>query len=327
MSSQASLFIVAFTLVNILACVWILWWTGIGHKKKDGSEPDKTGHVWDGDLEEYNNPLPRWWLGLFIITVVFGLGYLVLYPGLGNFPGTKNWSQVDQWQAQVNAQRAKFEDSVARLANMDLRQLSQDTAAMSTAKNLFGQNCAQCHGSDARGAKGFPNLTDNDWLWGGQEDTVLATISQGRQGMMPPWGEVLGEQGVDEVATYVYSLTHADAPADKAAAGKERFVATCSACHGADARGNSLMGAPNLADNVWLYGSDLESLKETIVKGRQNQMPAHLDTLGETRVRLLAAYVLSLGGADAAVAATPATAPTSAAPSIAAAVEAGQPAT
>jgi cytochrome c oxidase cbb3-type subunit III len=327
MNSQASLFIVAFTLVNILACVWILWWTGIGHKKKDGSEPDKTGHVWDGDLEEYNNPLPRWWLGLFLITVVFGLGYLVLYPGLGNFPGTKNWSQVDQWQAQVNAQRAKFEDSVARLANMDLRELSQDTAAMSTAKNLFGQNCAQCHGSDARGAKGFPNLTDKDWLWGSQEDTVLATISQGRQGMMPPWGEVLGEQGVEEVATYVYSLTHADAPADKATAGKERFVATCSACHGADARGNPLMGAPNLADDVWLYGGDIDSLKETIVKGRQNQMPAHLNTLGETRVRLLAAYVLSLGGTDAAVAAAPATSATSPAPSIAAALEAAQPAT
>jgi cytochrome c oxidase cbb3-type subunit III len=327
MSSQASLFIVAFTLVNILACVWILWWTGIGHKKKDGSEPDKTGHVWDGDLEEYNNPLPRWWLGLFLITVVFGLGYLVLYPGLGNFPGTKNWSQVDQWQAQVNAQRAKFEDSVARLANMNLRELSQDTAAMSTAKNLFGQNCAQCHGSDARGAKGFPNLTDKDWLWGSQEDTVLATISEGRQGMMPPWGEVLGEQGVEEVATYVYSLTHADAPADKATAGKERFVATCSACHGADARGNPLMGAPNLADNVWLYGGDISSLKETIVKGRQNQMPAHLNTLGETRVRLLAAYVLSLGGTDAAVAAAPATPAVSAAPSIAAIVEAAQPAT
>jgi cytochrome c oxidase cbb3-type subunit 3 len=249
--------------------------------------------------------LPRWWLGLFIITVLFGLAYLTLYPGLGNFAGAKRWTQVEQWQAQVNEQRAKFEASMAPFQHMSLRELSQDAGAMRTAKNLFAQNCAQCHGSDARGAKGFPNLTDKDWLWGGADDTVLATISDGRQGMMPPWGEALGTQGVDEVATYVYSLTHADAPAATAAAGKERFVAMCSACHGIDAQGNTMLGAPNLSDSVWLYGGDLATIKETISNGRQNQMPAHAGLLGEARVRLLAAYVLSLGGADTSVAAAP----------------------
>ncbi|MET0658073.1 MAG: cytochrome-c oxidase, cbb3-type subunit III [Steroidobacteraceae bacterium] len=298
MSSQLSLFVITFTLINIAACLWLLWWTARSRTpaaaKTANGEPEKTGHVWDDDLEEFNNPLPRWWLWLFIITVVFGVLYLVLYPGLGNFGGTRGWTQVRAYEAQMNVQRAKLEERLASLKDKSLHELTQEAAAMSTAKNLFGQNCSTCHGSDARGAKGFPNLADGDWLWGGADATVYATIAEGRRGVMPAWGEVLGEQGVDEVASYIFSLNQRQAPADWVAAGKQQFAVMCAGCHGADAKGNPLLGAPNLADNVWLYGGDFDTIKETIVTGRENEMPAHLGALGEARVRLLAAYVLSL---------------------------------
>lgn len=299
MSSEISVFIIVFTLVNILACLWLLWWTA-RYRTPDaaqskGQEPETTGHVWDGDLEEFNNPLPRWWLGLFIVTVIFGLGYLIVYPGLGNYVGTGRWTQIGAWETQTKAQRALLEARLASLKDKSLQELSQDAAAMSTAKNLFAQNCSTCHGSDARGAKGFPNLADNDWLWGSADTTVYATIAEGRHGVMPPWGDALGQQGVEEVASYVFSLNHRAAPADWVAAGKQRFETLCASCHGADAKGNPMLGAPNLADNVWLYGGDFDTIKETISKGRENQMPPHLQMLGEARVRLLAAYVLSLG--------------------------------
>lgn len=298
MSSQLSLFIIVFTLINIAACVWLLWWTA---RKRSSAAPEgpetknpTTGHVWDGDLEEYNNPLPRWWLGLFVITVLFGVAYLVIYPGLGNFAGTKGWTQIGAYEAQMSKQRAVFESSLAQAKDKSLLDLSHDAAAMSTARNLFGQNCSTCHGSDARGAKGFPNLADNDWLWGGDDAAVYATIAQGRHGMMPPWEDALGAKGVADVASYVLSLSQGEAPAAQVAAGQQHFATLCAGCHGADARGNPMIGAPNLTDDVWLHGGDVASIEETIAKGRQNQMPAHLQSLGETRVRLLAAYVLSL---------------------------------
>ena len=298
MSPQLSLFIVTFTLVNIGACLWLLWWTG-RHRAPDARTAtdgtETTGHVWDEDLEEFNNPLPRWWLGLFIVTVVFGVLYLVLYPGLGSFGGTRGWTQVGAYEAQMSVQRAKLEQRLASLKDKSLEELTQDAAAMSAAKNLFGQNCSTCHGSDARGAKGFPNLADGDWLWGNAADAVYATIAEGRHGVMPAWGQVLGQQGVEEVASYIFSLSHRQAPADWIAAGKQHFATMCAGCHGSDAKGNPLLGAPNLADNVWLYGGDFDTIKETIAQGRENEMPPHLQALGETRVRLLAAYVLSLG--------------------------------
>jgi cytochrome c oxidase cbb3-type subunit 3 len=270
-----------------------MWWTARG-----GPTDAKTGHVWDGDLEEYNNPMPRWWLGLFIITVVFGAAYLLFYPGLGNFAGFGKWSSIDRYEAQMAQQRARFDERVASLRGKSLRELAADPAAMSTAKNLFGANCSTCHGSDARGARGFPNLTDQDWLYGGEEQTVYETIANGRHGIMPPLGAVLGETGVNEVASYVLSLSGRKAPDDWIAAGKERFATICAACHGADARGNPQLGAPNLTDNTWLHGGDFDTVRATITNGRDNQMPAHAATLGESKVRLLAAYVLSLSSRD-----------------------------
>nr|WP_298721968.1 cytochrome-c oxidase, cbb3-type subunit III [uncultured Steroidobacter sp.] len=317
----ASVFIVVFTAINIVACLWLMWWTARARVATDTSDEKSakgsgstklprdsrgrapsitrpTGHVWDGDLQELNNPLPRWWLGLFIITVIFGAGYLTVYPGMGNFAGTSKWTSVGAYEEQVARQRAKFEERMASLQDRSLTELASNGSAMATAKNLFGANCAGCHGSDARGARGFPNLTDEDWLWGGDEQRLLETIAQGRHGVMPALGGVLGAQGVNEVASYVVSLSGGKAPADWVAAGEQRFATLCVGCHGADAKGNPLLGAPNLTDDIWLHGGDFDSVRATITNGRDNQMPAHQDLLGDTKVKLLAAYVLSLSEAE-----------------------------
>jgi cytochrome c oxidase cbb3-type subunit 3 len=305
MTQPASVFVIVFTALNVLACLWLMWWTAKTRDPGEATASDpsapgiasagKTGHVWDGDLEEYNNPLPRWWLGLFIITVVFGAGYLLFYPGLGNFAGLGQWSSIQRYEMQMAQQRARFEQQVAALRDKSLQQLASDPSAMSTARNLFGANCSTCHGSDARGARGFPNLTDKDWLYGGEDQAVYETIANGRHGMMPALGAVLGDTGVNEVASYVLSLSGRQAPPDWIAAGKERFATICAGCHGPDARGNPLLGAPNLTDNTWLHGGDFDTVRATIANGRDNQMPAHAATLGDSKVRLLAAYVLSLG--------------------------------
>ena len=297
MTTGWSLFVIVLTIVNILACVWLLRWTA---KPKSATEKigggADTGHVWDKDLREYNNPLPKWWLWLFYITVVFGLVYLVLYPGLGTFKGIKGWTQANQYEAERAAVEAKAAEWFAPFASMTVPQLAGDAKAMSTANNLFQNNCAQCHGSDGGGARGFPNLSDADWQWGGDADTIVQTITAGRMAAMPPWGEVLGPDGVEEAVAYVQTLSGQPADAAKAAAGKTRFETVCAACHGMDGKGNPLLGAPNLTDQTWLYGSDAATIRETIVKGRNGQMPSFGDKLGEQRVRLLAAYVTRLSG-------------------------------
>ena len=297
MTSGWSLFVVLVTIVNIIACVWLLRWTA---KPKSATEKigggADTGHVWDKDLREYNNPLPKWWLWLFYITVVFGLVYLVLYPGLGTFKGIKGWTQANQYEAERAAVEAKAAEWFAPFASMTVPQLAGDAKAMSTANNLFQNNCAQCHGSDGGGARGFPNLSDADWQWGGDADTIVQTITAGRMAAMPPWGDVLGPDGVEEAVAYVQTLSGQPADAAKAAAGKTRFETVCAACHGMDGKGNPLLGAPNLTDQTWLYGSDAATIRETIVKGRNGQMPSFGDKLGEQRVRLLAAYVTRLSG-------------------------------
>jgi cytochrome c oxidase cbb3-type subunit 3 len=308
MHQPASLFVIVFTAINIVACLWLMWWTAhtrTQHTSKDADSAaqlavatgtEKTGHVWDGDLEELNNPLPRWWLGLFILTVLFGAAYLIFYPGLGNFAGTGRWSSVSAYDDQMKQQQQRFESRLAALRDKPLHELAGNPAAMSAARNLFGANCSTCHGSDARGANGFPNLTDSDWLWGGGEARVYESISQGRHGVMPALGTVLGSNGVNEVASYVLSLSGHKAPQDWISAGKDRFATICAACHGPDAKGNPALGAPNLTDGIWLHGGDFDTVHATIEKGRDSQMPAHAAILGDTKVRLLAAYVLSLSG-------------------------------
>ena len=289
MNSTVSTLMVVLIIANVVACLWLIWWTA----KRRSGESDTTGHEWDG-IRELNNPMPRWWLGLFIITIVFAGVYLWMYPGMGTNAGSKNWSSVGQLAADQASAQAAFDTRFSRVAATDIVALSKDTEAMAAAKNLFANNCSVCHGSDGGGAKGFPNLTDDDWLWGGAPETIYATIANGRKGVMPAWGALLGKQGVEEAAAYALSLGGHDAPADWVAAGKQRFETICIACHGADGKGNQALGAPNLTDGIWLYGHSMESLRETIGNGRSNEMPANLPLLGETKVKMLAAYVYSL---------------------------------
>jgi cytochrome c oxidase cbb3-type subunit 3 len=300
MSGFWNWWVVLLVAANIVFAVWLLLSTTRAKPGDQHAGPETTGHTWDGDLREYNNPLPRWWLGLFYFTVAFAVGYLVLYPGFGNFGGTLGWTQIRQWQAQRDDANRVATREFAKFDGKSIEALATDPAAIRIAKNLFANNCAMCHGSDARGAKGFPNLTSPNLTWGREPEAILATIGGGRQGVMPAWGAVLGADGVEAVANYVYTLSGRTAPEPAlASAGKEKFDTLCAACHGADGKGMVALGAPNLTDAYWIYGGTLAAIKETVTNGRSNRMPAHLELLGEQRVRLLAAYVYSLTPAAA----------------------------
>ena len=286
-----SIYIAALTLAGIVACLVLLI---VAAKRKVMAKDNTTGHVWDEDLRELNNPLPRWWMGLFVITIVFSLGYLALYPGLGSFGGGLGWTQKGEYEAEVEQAKRQFAPIYARFNDLSVEQLASDDQAMRIGERLFVNNCAQCHGSDARGSKGFPNLTDADWLYGGTHDKIIETISQGRRGVMPPMAAAVGSsEDVRNVAHYVLSLS--GAPSDSIAAhlGKAKFAA-CAACHGANGRGNMAIGAPNLTDEVWLYGWGIQAVVDAIQRGRDNQMPAHADKLTPEQIRVLAAYVWSL---------------------------------
>jgi cytochrome c oxidase cbb3-type subunit 3 len=294
-SSGISLFIVVLTTLNIAGAVALLWWMRRPHGEVQKPGAETTGHVWDGDLREYNNPLPRWWLWLFLISVAFAIVYLYLYPGLGSYPGRLGWTSVAQHEAQARQAEAQAQQLLARFAGRPVEDLMKDPAARTVGRNLFANNCAVCHGADGRGAPHFPNLADKDWLWGGDPATVEATIANGRTGVMVAWKDVLGSAGVEDTLAYVLSLSGRSLPAGNVAHGAELFAANCAACHGERGQGNPLLGAPNLTDQIWLHGGTLDAVRETIMNGRQNQMPAQLERLGPVRVRLLAAYVLGLG--------------------------------
>lgn len=258
------------------------------------------GHVWDENIAEWNNPLPRWWVGLFWITIFFSITYLVLYPGFGTNKGLYGWSAHKQYDDEVKKADNQYAPIFDKYAKMDLNALAADKEANAMGKRLFLTYCAACHGSDARGAKGFPNLADNDWLYGGEPATVETSILGGRNGVMPPHAH-LGADAVKDAANYVRSLSGLTADSIRIQRGKEVFnTAGCTGCHGADGKGNQAVGAPNLTDKTWLYGSSEATIIETLSKGRNNQMPAWKDMLGEAKVHLLAGYVLSLSKDQAA---------------------------
>lgn len=294
MSFAWSTYIIFFVVSNILACVWLLWWTA-QRKKGDTIDTQTTGHVWDGDLTEYNNPLPRWWINLFYLTIVFAIAYLVWFPGLGAFQGTSEWSSVKQHDLDKKEADAKLAKSFAKFQNQPIDIIAKDAKALNTGKRIFINNCAMCHGSDARGARGFPNLTDGDWQWPNSPEDILMTLREGRQAAMPALaGPMESEAGISEVVVYVQSLSGMQVSDALAAAGKKRYDGICAACHGVEGKGNPLLGAPNLTDHVWLYGNDFESMKQTVRAGRNGHMPAHKGILSDTQIRLVGAYVWSV---------------------------------
>jgi cytochrome c oxidase cbb3-type subunit 3 len=290
-------YVIILTLGSVLGCWWLLRWTKGISGRKDGEEVGTTGHVWDEDLEELNNPLPRWWLILFYLTIAFALLYLVLYPGLGNYKGVLGWTQLSQYEAEMAVADAAKQDIYAAFKDMTPAELMANEEAMGIGRRVFANNCAQCHGSDARGAEGFPNLTDSEWQWGEGYDKILAAVTQGHQANMPPLAAALGPEGLPQVVAYVQSLSGQPVDADLAAAGKARF-AVCMACHGPEGKGNPLLGAPDLTNEIWLYGGDAETITETITNGRNGVMPSHADILDQEQRRMVAAYVLSLSQGD-----------------------------
>jgi cytochrome c oxidase cbb3-type subunit 3 len=303
-SNGWSLFIAASTVLGLIACVLLLI-IAARRRVTPGVTDNTTGHVWDEDLRELNNPLPRWWMFLFVITVVFSVLYLFLYPGLGSATGSLNWTSSSQYDDEQTKARAALVPLYARFTSMDEKQLAADTQAMGIGERLFLNNCAACHGSDARGSKGFPNLTDNDWLWGGGFADIQKSISEGRNGMMPPMAAAVGSaEDVHNVAQYVLSLS--GSPHDSVAAqlGRSKFVA-CAACHGPEGKGNPAIGAPNLSDTVWLHGWGEEAIVAMVNGGKTNVMPAHASRLTPEQVRVLAAYVWRLSNTSTKVAATP----------------------
>ncbi|MCP4387122.1 MAG: cytochrome-c oxidase, cbb3-type subunit III [Gammaproteobacteria bacterium] len=286
-------YISILTVLSILACLWLIRWMTAGVKKTD--QVEDTGHVWDNDLTELNNPLPRWWLGLFYITIAFGGFYLLLYPGLGHFEGLLKWTSKSAYEQEVATMEAEVGPLFARYQETPILDLIKDEDALKIGERLYINYCSTCHGSDARGARGYPNLRDGDWLWGGDPQSIKTTIMMGRQAAMPPWEAVLGgERGVDEVTQYLLSLSGRSAIADLAEKGKAKFDMFCVACHGPTGTGNIAMGAPNLTDDAWLYGGSINRIAQSIAKGRSGKMPAHGEFLGEAKVHLLAAYVYGL---------------------------------
>jgi cytochrome c oxidase cbb3-type subunit 3 len=285
-----NLYVIVIVTGSILACVALLIIQG-----KATFTPGKTmGHVWDETLEEYNNPMPAWWTWMFIITVVFAFVYLALYPGLGNFKGMLGWTSVGQHKIEVDKMNATVKPLFDKYMAMDVKAVAGDKQAMEMGKRLYLTYCMQCHGADARGAKGFPNLTDSDWQWGGEPEQIKATLVQGRMGIMPPHAQV-GADTVKDLANYVRSLSGLPNDSVRTAKGKEAFNSVgCSGCHGPDAKGMQALGAPNLTDKVWLYGSSEAVISETINGGRNNKMPAWQEFLGDAKIHLLTSYVYSL---------------------------------
>lgn len=287
-----SIYIAGITLVGILACLWLLW--GTSKTRVVQREDNTTGHVWDEDITEMNNPLPRWWAVLFVLTIVFSLGYLVLFPGLGSFQGTLGWSSEQEHAREADQINAQIAPLYARFDGMEPQALARDAQAKAVGERLFMNNCSQCHGSDAAGAKGIPNLSDKDWLHGGEPAQIRESILKGRNGNMPALGAAVGTpDDVKNLANYVLSLSGSPHDSLRAALGKPKFT-VCAACHGATGKGNVALGAPNLSDDIWLHGYGEANIVAMINAGKENLMPAQADKMSEGQIKVLTAYVWGL---------------------------------
>jgi cytochrome c oxidase cbb3-type subunit 3 len=287
-----SYYVAGITIVSIAACALLLWFSG--KAKAMTASDNTTGHVWDGDLREMNNPLPRWWVWLFIITIIFAALYLALYPGLGDSAGKYGWTSEGQLKAELEKGNAEVAPLYAKFTAMKPEDVSKDPQATAIGERLFMNNCSQCHGSDAHGGKGFPNLTDSDWLHGGTPEKISETLKAGRIGQMPPMAAAVGtSDDVKNVANYVLSLSGSPHDSVRANLGKEKYAA-CAACHGADGKGNHALGAPNLTDDIWLHGYGEAAIMAMVNNGKVNQMPAQGEKLTEAQIHVLASYVWGL---------------------------------
>jgi cytochrome c oxidase cbb3-type subunit 3 len=290
MTSFWSGWVIVLTAITLIGITWILF----ANRQRDRRSSERTtGHQYDG-IEEFDNPLPAWWFWMFTITIVWGIGYLIVYPGLGNFAGVLGWTQVEQHDREVAAAEEKYRAMRDRYLAMPVEEIAADPAVRKMGQRMFGISCAQCHGSDAKGSFGFPNLTDDDWIYGGTPEAIKATLVNGRRAAMPGWQAILGDSGISEATAYVLSLNGREADPAQVAAGETHFKTYCAACHGMDGTGNPALGAPNLTNGVWLYGGSAEQIATTLRLGRNGVMPAFGDTLTEDKIHILTAWVYGL---------------------------------
>lgn len=286
-----SLFWSLFIIILTLTCIGLLVWVLMANRTSQQKKGESLGHVYDG-IEELDNPLPAWWFYAFLFSIVFSLGYLIAYPGLGSYKGLLNWTSVGEWQASVDKATQEQEAQLQIYSDLSLTDLAKDPKATKMGGRIFANNCAVCHGSQAKGSFGFPNLTDNNWLYGGSADAIYQSINDGRKGAMPAWGSILNTEQATQVTQYVASLSNKEMKGDET--GKQIFALYCASCHMPDGTGNQAMGAPNLTDNIWLYGGQLNQIRHSIEQGRNGAMPAHKSLLSDAKIRLVTAYVLSL---------------------------------
>lgn len=288
MSSLISWVVIIGTMGSLIAFALMLYFN-----RKSDHPGQTTGHIYDG-IEEFDNPLPAWWFWGFLLSILFGVIYLAYYPGLGNFAGLGNWTQLSELEADQIASDEKYGPLFAAYSQISIEELAKDEAVLKMGRRLFSNNCVMCHGSAATGGTGFPSLIDDEWLWGGSGEQIEASIKNGRRGVMAPWGQVLKEEGVEQVTSYVLSLAGREVDETSASLGKSRFMQFCTVCHGADGKGRTMFGAPDLTNEIWLYGNSRSRIEDVIAKGRNGVMPAFEHKLGKDRVHILAAYVKSL---------------------------------
>lgn len=296
MSPLMSWVIAIVVIANTLACIWLIWWTA---RPRPGEEPEgaEKEHVWDDDLRELNNPMPRWWLNLFLITVVFSLVYYVLYPGLGAMQGMLGWTSTEQHDARLAEVQQQRQEHFSRYAGMDVDVLAAEPAAMQAAARLYADQCAGCHGPSAEGAIGFPSLRDGDWLYGGEPAQILHSIRHGRRGVMPAHLSLLAPEVVEDLVSLVAQWDSHGLRGDRLTAAQGAYARSCAACHGAEAQGNTQLGAPNLRNGIWVYGGSRDAIRNSVLFGRQGEMPAFDDLLGDVEIHLLAGYLRWVSGA------------------------------
>jgi cytochrome c oxidase cbb3-type subunit 3 len=289
MSDFWSGWIIVLTVVSLILITWIL----VANRTTSNPEGKTTGHNYDG-IEEYDNPLPYWWFLMFMITIIFAVAYLIAYPGLGKFPGLLNWTQTGQYEKSITEADEKYGPLFAQHASTPVIELAKDKKAMKMAQRIYSNNCAQCHGSDAKGSFGFPNLTDNDWLYGGSPEQIKTTLINGRSGVMRGWKAAMSADDIANLTAYVVGISGRETDQAAASAGEKNYMTFCVACHGVDGKGNQMFGAPNLTDDIWLYGGSPVWIKQTLLNGRNGKMPAQDHAISSDKIHLLTAYVYSL---------------------------------